>query len=166
MKTNFWSSTAVRSVSAVVLGITLLTLPAPAQTKSIRHSPPLKEAAPAKAGVSPERLARIDAMCEDAIRENRIPGVVALVARNGKIVYHKAFGLADNAANQPDRSPTGLRLKPSASMFRRCRPIPGQQKAKTEKHALFSVSLVVRLAGIVARWNMIRGILQLGACRT
>lgn len=85
------------------LGIVLATNLAPAQTRSVRRSPPLREAAPAKAGVSTERLARIDAMCEDAIRENRIPGVVALVARNGKIVYHKAFGMADNEAARPLR---------------------------------------------------------------
>jgi hypothetical protein len=39
-----------------------------AQTASIHHSPALREAAPRKAGVSPERLARIDAVCEQAIR--------------------------------------------------------------------------------------------------
>ena len=51
--------------------------------------------------MSAERLARIDAMCMTAIAEGKIPGVVALMARHGKIVYHKAFGLADNAANRP-----------------------------------------------------------------
>jgi CubicO group peptidase (beta-lactamase class C family) len=34
-------------------------------------------------------------MCLAAIEDGDIPGVVALVARNGKIVYHKAFGTSD-----------------------------------------------------------------------
>ncbi|GJM33697.1 MAG: serine hydrolase [Saprospiraceae bacterium] len=44
-------------------------------------------------------------MCEQAIAANEVPGIVALVARKGKIVYHKAFGMADNASKrkmQPD----------------------------------------------------------------
>lgn len=67
-----------------------------AQTQSIIHSPQLKEVSPEKAGMSAERLARIDAMCEKAVSERDIAGVVALVARHGKIVYWKAFGMADN----------------------------------------------------------------------
>jgi CubicO group peptidase (beta-lactamase class C family) len=51
--------------------------------------------------MSAERLARIDAMLEEAVARDRIPGAVALVARRGKIVYYRAFGLADNAANRP-----------------------------------------------------------------
>lgn len=73
-----------------------LTLTANAQTKSIKKSPPLSEASPESVGMSTERLVRIDAMCEKAIQNGDIPGVVALVARNGKIVYFKAFGMADN----------------------------------------------------------------------
>ncbi|MFB0903950.1 MAG: serine hydrolase domain-containing protein, partial [Nonlabens sp.] len=42
-----------------------------------------------------ERLARIDAMCLKAVEDGKIPGVVALVARKGKIIYHKAFGTSD-----------------------------------------------------------------------
>ncbi len=67
-----------------------------AQTKSIRNSPPLYDALPEKAGMSSERLKRLDAMLEESIESNTIPGAVALVARNGKVVYHKAFGMADN----------------------------------------------------------------------
>lgn len=95
---------------SLAFGLALFATPASAQTKSIKHSPPLKEAAPASAGVSPERLARIDAMCEQAIRENRIPGVVALVARKGKIVYYKAHGFADNEANRPLRKDDIFRI--------------------------------------------------------
>ncbi len=71
-----------------------------AQTHSMRHSPPLAYGAPAKAGMSVERLRRIDRMCEEAVREGQVPGVVALVARNGRIVYHKAFGMADNESGR------------------------------------------------------------------
>jgi CubicO group peptidase (beta-lactamase class C family) len=71
-----------------------------AQTVSIRHSPPLKEAAPKQAGISAERLGRIDALCEEAVQQSKIPGVVALVSRHGKIVYNKAFGMADAEAGR------------------------------------------------------------------
>lgn len=71
-----------------------------AQTRSIRHSRPLSEASPNVAGMSRERLNRIDGAIQKAIQENRIPGAVALVARKGKIVYHRAFGLADNASGR------------------------------------------------------------------
>lgn len=70
------------------------------QTKSIQSSLPLSEATPTSVGMSPERLQRIDEMLTSAIAENQIPGAVALVARKGKIVYYKTFGMADNEANK------------------------------------------------------------------
>lgn len=73
-----------------------------AQTASRQKSPPLLEVGhPASVGISPQRLARIDAMAESAIEKGDVPGLVALVARRGKIVYHKAFGLADVAGERP-----------------------------------------------------------------
>ena len=75
------------------LALFIVSITVNAQTKSIQNSPPLTVASPESVGMSSERLARIDRMLEDAIDQNQIPGAVALIARNGKIVYHKAFGM-------------------------------------------------------------------------
>lgn len=66
-----------------------------AQTTSQQQSPFLSEGKPVDAGMSDERLDRIDGMLEKAISDNTIPGAVALIARNGKIVFHKAYGQAN-----------------------------------------------------------------------
>ncbi|MEA1877019.1 MAG: serine hydrolase, partial [Bacteroidota bacterium] len=50
------------------------------QTRSIKKSPPLTEARPEQVGMSSERLARIDAILEEAVADGDIPGVVALIA--------------------------------------------------------------------------------------
>ncbi|MDN5211023.1 serine hydrolase domain-containing protein [Fulvivirgaceae bacterium BMA12] len=86
--------------SLLTLLLAVLTLTAVAQTRSIKNSPPLSEGPANLAGMSIERLARIDKMCQQAIEDGDIPGAVALVARNGKIVYHKAFGMADNESGR------------------------------------------------------------------
>lgn len=72
-----------------------------AQTQSLHNSPPLSEATPESAGMSTERLARIDAMLQQAVNNGDVPGAAALVARRGKIIYYKAFGMADNQAGRP-----------------------------------------------------------------
>ncbi len=77
------------------------------QTDSSKSPPPfskssalLTESSAEDEGMSEERLGRIDAMLSEAIELEQIPGAVALVARNGKIVYYKAFGMADNEASR------------------------------------------------------------------
>jgi len=84
----------------LIVFLLVLSSIANAQTKSIKNSPPLSEDAPESVGMSPERLARIDDMCEEAVLNGDIPGIVALIARDGKIVYHKAFGMADNTSGR------------------------------------------------------------------
>jgi CubicO group peptidase (beta-lactamase class C family) len=66
------------------------------QNNSQKKSKPLSEASPESVGMSTERLARIDSMCNKSVSKGDIPGAVAMVVRNGKIVYFKAFGMADN----------------------------------------------------------------------
>ncbi len=71
-----------------------------AQTKSIRKSPVLSETSAESVGMSSERLARIDSMCSNAVKSGDIPGIVTLIARNGKIVLWRAYGMADNQAGK------------------------------------------------------------------
>ena len=39
-------------------------------------------------------------MCQDAIEQSKVPGIVALVARHGEIIFHRAYGMADNQAKR------------------------------------------------------------------
>ncbi len=46
-------------------------------------------------GISQERIDRIDQMLEETVSSNQVPGLVAMIVKDGKIVYHDAKGLAD-----------------------------------------------------------------------
>ena len=50
--------------------------------------------------LSTDRLARIDKVMQQAVDENRIPGVVALVLRDGRPIYEKAFGWSDKESGR------------------------------------------------------------------
>ena len=46
-------------------------------------------------GISKDRVVKLDAMLDEAIQKEQIPGLVAMVVKDGKIVYHSAKGYAD-----------------------------------------------------------------------
>lgn len=56
---------------------------------------------PSTAGFIPERLVRIDSAIETEIVNGKIAGAVAIIIRNGTIVYHKSFGFADIGTQTP-----------------------------------------------------------------
>lgn len=53
---------------------------------------------------------RLDRVFEAALREKRIVGAVALVAKDGKVIYRQAHGQADREANRPMREDAQFRL--------------------------------------------------------
>lgn len=86
-----------------ILLFQLLLFSLVAQTPTLSKYPTLEPGSARDVGISPERLDRIDQMCAEAVSNGDLPGIVALVARKGKIVFHKAYGYA----NVPDQKALG-----------------------------------------------------------
>src|SRR4051794_28332501 len=62
------------------------------------------------ADLAPERLARIDRLLQQYTDEGRIPGAVAMVLRDGKPVYERAFGWSDKEAGRRMTTDTIFRI--------------------------------------------------------
>ncbi len=71
---------------------------------------PLPAAAPAEVGLSAERLDRIAGALERDVAAGIIPGAVVLIARDGKVAWHEAFGWRDRAAGAPMKRDTIFRI--------------------------------------------------------
>jgi CubicO group peptidase (beta-lactamase class C family) len=65
------------------------------------YSQKLVEVSPETEKVSQERLYRIDHVLKSYIDEGRMNGAATLIARNGKIVYYRAFGYDDRENKKP-----------------------------------------------------------------
>ncbi len=61
----------------------------------------LPEALPESVGLSTEKLLKIDSICKRAIAMQAAPGCVVLVAKNGQVVYEKAFGTMEYNKAEP-----------------------------------------------------------------
>src|SRR4026208_1379718 len=87
-------------VATIVSAATALTAQAPAP----------RPAAAAKAGLAPERVARIDRALQHYVDDNRIAGIVALVLRDGQPVYERALGWSDKEAGRKMTPDTIFRI--------------------------------------------------------
>ncbi len=61
-------------------------------SQSVKNLTPAK---PEDAGLSSERLSRIDQLINEHVTKKWIPGAVIIIIRNGKIVLHKSYGYSD-----------------------------------------------------------------------
>ena len=70
-----------------------------------------------KAGVSLDRLGRIDELMQRYVEETPIPGIVALVHRRGELLYKKSFGLLGPDKNKPMQTDSIFRLYSNTKTF-------------------------------------------------
>ena len=54
---------------------------------------PLPTATPESVGFAPGALDKMDAGMQDIVDKKHLAGIVTLVARHGKVVQHKAYGV-------------------------------------------------------------------------
>jgi CubicO group peptidase (beta-lactamase class C family) len=66
--------------------------------------------ASAPAGFAADRLARIDALLQRYVDDNRLAGVVGLVLRDGKPIYERAVGWSDKEAGRKMTTDTIFRI--------------------------------------------------------
>lgn len=80
----------------------LLCLAIPSLAQPPRVMPPNQnDAHPEAAGFSAERLKRIDGLVNAYIKKGQLNGGVALIMRNGKVAYYKAYGYNNTETQQP-----------------------------------------------------------------
>lgn len=87
-----------------------LTICATLLSASLALAQGLPQASPASQGLSAERLATLDAVMQTAVDTGKVAGTVTLVARNGKVVHHKAVGFRDVESRAPMQTDTIFRI--------------------------------------------------------
>lgn len=65
---------------------------------------------PKTEGMDPVRLNRIDAVVQQYIDSQWIAGATCIVARNGKVVYHRAFGVRNASTKVPQQKDDIFRI--------------------------------------------------------
>ena len=56
---------------------------------------------PESVGMHTQRLERITPIMQDFVKDNRLPGIMTLIQRHGKVVHLGKFGMMDIEAGKP-----------------------------------------------------------------
>ncbi len=91
------------------LALAALLVPGTAVAQTLAATPPTKHADATNA-FDPARLSRIDAWLQRLIDAHQIPGAVVMIVRNGRVAYHKAFGVRDVTTGAPLRTDDIFRI--------------------------------------------------------
>ena len=93
-----------------VLGLLYLPLPAVGQS--------VPTTAPEDVGLSSLRLERLNATMQRYVDEDKLAGIVTVVARRGEVVHFEEFGMMDREANKRMQHDTIFRI------YSMTKPIP------------------------------------------
>ena len=94
------------NLGATLLGMLLLA----AAAARADISAPLAPAPAEQVGMSKQKLERITTAFKQEVEQDKLPGVVIMLARKGKLVYSNAIGFADKSAGKPMRSDALFRI--------------------------------------------------------
>lgn len=102
MKIIYLDFTGTRTGLKRIQNLSLLLAIALLLTSSPCVGSQLPQAKPAAVSVSPANLIHIDEALAESISHHEVPGAVVLVARNGKVIWRKAYG---SRALEPSKEP-------------------------------------------------------------
>ena len=109
----------VRFAMSLLLGTTALSPGMLAQPAVATPPAGLTLARPESVGLSPEALGKIDEGMQGLVDKQHLAGVVTLVARHGKVVQHKAYGVQDLESRAP------MQLDTIARIYSMTKPVTG-----------------------------------------
>ena len=89
----------VRALALVLIAVPLSITVVPAQQASRAAALDMTPVNPASVGFSSERLERLHALMEQAVKDQQVAGVVTILARHGKVVDYRAYGMRDIASH-------------------------------------------------------------------
>ena len=107
MRTSNWIRIVPLAVVLTIGGA--LAAPAPAgQATATADGIALTQ--PERVGISSDALKELDAAMQGIVDKKQLAGVVTLLARHGKVVQHKAYGVQDIESGTPMRLDTIVRI--------------------------------------------------------
>src|SRR5688572_9114617 len=107
----------LRSFSLLLIAL-VATASLDAQTR-VATLAPLATATPESVGFAPGALDKLDAGMQDLVDKKQLAGIVTLVARRGKVVQHKAYGVQSLETGAP------MKLDTIARIYSMTKPITG-----------------------------------------
>ena len=116
MRTRFLFRLSLIALLSVSLAPPALWAQARTATATIA---PLPTATPESVGFAPGALNQMDAGMQDLVDKKHLAGIVTLVARKGKVVQHKAYGMQNLESGTP------MKLDTIARIYSMTKPIAG-----------------------------------------
>jgi CubicO group peptidase (beta-lactamase class C family) len=107
------------SLAFVLFGSGVQVSTAPAGWQAAAVADRVVVTAPERVGFSSETLKELDAAMQGIVDKKHLAGVVSLLARHGKVVQHKAYGVQSLETNAP------MKLDTIARIYSMTKPITG-----------------------------------------